>query len=320
MKHYYYSVNNQQQGPFTLDELKVKRLKKSTLVWTDGLKEWTTGDNIDELKEFVISEPPPLPVIKTIETDNVVKIKLTPHDISNENNKEPEATLVGIILLLIPIFIKLSGSFNFETEESYNQTRAFFAIGSLIIRIFGTIWVVSIANRLNRNSSGWGWFAFFFPSIALISIGLLNKLPLNINIDSTLSIDEQTSILKQKVNELISDLRFIEALSILHKIKELKSDYPMIDEEIIKCKSKIEEVKNTSNKKQEKVEPKIVLYKYETSKGKLEIEQNHNSYSDINIGKKALLNGHQAPNGKYKVDFMWYVHIENGIVTKTSII
>jgi hypothetical protein len=39
MKHYYYSFNNQQQGPFTLDELKIKRLKKSILVWTDGLEE-----------------------------------------------------------------------------------------------------------------------------------------------------------------------------------------------------------------------------------------------------------------------------------------
>ncbi|MBK9555669.1 MAG: DUF4339 domain-containing protein [Bacteroidetes bacterium] len=44
MKHYYFSDNNQQLGPFTLDELKVKRLKKSTLVWTDGLQDWTTAD------------------------------------------------------------------------------------------------------------------------------------------------------------------------------------------------------------------------------------------------------------------------------------
>jgi len=318
MKHYYYSDNNQQLGPFTLDELKGKRLKKSTLVWTDGLEEWTTADTLDELKDFVISEPPPLPSRKTNEIDNTVKIKLTAPSNSSDYIKESEATVIGILFLLSPVILKLTGVFTFESEESYNQARAFTAIASLIMRIFVTVWVVGIANRQNRNSNGWGWFAFFLPSIALIVIGLLNKLPLKIIIDSSLSTDDQITILKQKSEELKSDLRFNEALSVLIKIKELKKDYPMIEEEINNCKSKIDGIKYNTNKKQEKVKPENVIYDYETSKGKLEIEQNHNFYPDIDPGKKALLNGLQAPTGKYKLGFMWYVHIENGIVTKVS--
>lgn len=61
MKHYFYSEKDQQLGPFTLDELKTKRLKKSTLVWTEGMKDWAAADSLDELKEMAISEPPPLP-------------------------------------------------------------------------------------------------------------------------------------------------------------------------------------------------------------------------------------------------------------------
>lgn len=318
MKHYYFSDNNQQLGPFTLDELKVKRLKKSTLVWTDGLQDWITADTLDELKDFVISEPPPLPSRKTIEPDNTVKIKLTTSNTSSDYTKETEATVLGIVLLVLPIILKLLGVFTFESEESYNQGRAFIAIASLAIRIFVTVWVVGIANRQNRNSNGWGWFAFFLPSISLIVIGLLNKLPLKINLDNSLSTDEQITILKRKADELISDLRLNEALSLLIKIKELNSDYPAIEEEIENCKSKIDSIKKNRNNRQEKAKPENVLYNYETSKGKLEIEQNHNSYPDINPGKKALLNGLQAPTGKYKLGFMWYVHIENGIVTKIS--
>lgn len=109
-----------------------------------------------------------------------------------------------------------------------------------------------------------------------------------------------------------------EALSVLNKIKELNNNYPTIDEEIKNCKSKIDAIKSNINNRQEKVKPENVLYDYETSKGKLEIEQNQSSNSDINPVKKALLNGQQAPTGKYKLGFMWYVHIENGIVTKVS--
>ncbi|MBK9555670.1 MAG: hypothetical protein IPO47_07510 [Bacteroidetes bacterium] len=153
-------------------------------------------------KDFVISEPPPLPSKKTSEPDNTVKIKLTPQLFQVAVQKKAETTFLGIVLLLTPIIIKLSGAFSFETEESYNQARTFIAIASLAIRIFVTVWVVSIANRQNRNSTGWGWFAFFLPSISLIIIGLLNKLPLKINIDSSLSIDEKITILKQKATEL----------------------------------------------------------------------------------------------------------------------
>ena len=49
MRHYYYVDNDQQFGPFTVDELKSKRLKKSTLVWTDGMHGWVTADDIGEL-------------------------------------------------------------------------------------------------------------------------------------------------------------------------------------------------------------------------------------------------------------------------------
>ena len=40
IRHYFYAENEQQLGPFTVEELKSKRIKKSTLVWTDGMKNW----------------------------------------------------------------------------------------------------------------------------------------------------------------------------------------------------------------------------------------------------------------------------------------
>ena len=230
MKHYYYADKEQQFGPFTVDELKLKRLKKSTLVWTEGMQDWASANEIEELKNILISEPPPLPKRATnAPTTETIQIKQaqppttsTKYDLTYE--KETEATFFGILLLVVPIAIKISGAITFETEESYNQARAFFAIGSLILRIVVTVNLVDIASRQNRNSTGWGWFAFFLPSIALIVIGQLKKLRLKIELDGSLPTNQQVAILLDKANELFSDNRYSESIEILNKAIEIDNN------------------------------------------------------------------------------------------------
>lgn len=227
MKHYYYADNDQQLGPFTIEELRTKRLKKSTLVWTEGMQDWTTANEIEELKDILISEPPPLPkkatATPTVET---IQIKQAPIPVTSSKYdltyaKESDATFLGVILLVVPIALKLSGVFTFETEESYNIAKAFFAIVSVVIRIAVTIWVVNIASRQNRNSTSWGWFAFFLPSIALIVIGQLKKLRLQIELDGSLPANQQVAILLDKASKLFSDNRYTECVEILNKTIEI---------------------------------------------------------------------------------------------------
>ena len=66
-------------------------------------------------------------------------------------------------------------------------------------------------------------------------------------------------------------------------------------------------------------EPEVVLVSYDTDKGKVVIEQD-NSFSYPEPGKKAFISEKPAPTDKYKFGFMWYVHIENGIVTKVTML
>jgi hypothetical protein len=67
------------------------------------------------------------------------------------------------------------------------------------------------------------------------------------------------------------------------------------------------------------VEPVIVLMSHKSDKGTLEIEQTHSSYPDINPGRKAFISGKPAPDGKYRLEFMWYVHIKDGQVLKITL-
>lgn len=103
MKYYYYSENNKQFGPFTLEEIKARRLKKSTLVWTEGMTDWISSDNIEELKDIFVSEPPPLPKTKIINSNNEINYKHKPSKGSSSKmkNTNPFVIIVALIVVLL---------------------------------------------------------------------------------------------------------------------------------------------------------------------------------------------------------------------------
>ncbi len=59
MKKYFLSDGTAQQGPFTLEELQEKAITASTPIWYDGLSEWTTAGQLEELKDIIVHTPPP---------------------------------------------------------------------------------------------------------------------------------------------------------------------------------------------------------------------------------------------------------------------
>lgn len=60
MKRYFFAESDQQHGPFTLEELTAKTIRPETLVWYDGLKDWTKASELEELKHLFKATPPPL--------------------------------------------------------------------------------------------------------------------------------------------------------------------------------------------------------------------------------------------------------------------
>ena len=63
MKKYFYLINDRQFGPVTKEELKNK-IDKDTLVWYEGLREWSKAKDLDELssmlKPLILEKPQPL--------------------------------------------------------------------------------------------------------------------------------------------------------------------------------------------------------------------------------------------------------------------
>ncbi len=60
MKMYYLQDGQNNIGPFNLEELKERKITKNTSIWYEGLSDWTTAGNIEELKIILTETPPPL--------------------------------------------------------------------------------------------------------------------------------------------------------------------------------------------------------------------------------------------------------------------
>lgn len=63
---YYYATNGQQAGPVTFEQLRAlfanRTVNKDTLVWKQGMANWSAVKDVEELKSFLGgSTPPPLP-------------------------------------------------------------------------------------------------------------------------------------------------------------------------------------------------------------------------------------------------------------------
>jgi uncharacterized protein HemX len=88
MSKFHIHKDEQQQGPFTLDELRDLKITRETMVWFEGEDNWKPAVEIEELKEIFKSVPPPLHI-------NQPEI---PNPIEDKQIKEKSKSTVDISL------------------------------------------------------------------------------------------------------------------------------------------------------------------------------------------------------------------------------
>jgi hypothetical protein len=136
-------------------------------------------------------------------------------------DKETDATYTGIFLFILTIVLSLSQTFKFIDAATYKQIVTYSTIGTFLLRIVITIWVVNIAKRQNRETIGWGILAFFFPSIILIIISLQKKLIAKFNLNSNLSNLENSQNLSNRASKYLQDKKYNESIRFAEKSIEL---------------------------------------------------------------------------------------------------
>lgn len=63
-KEYFYLIEKEQKGPYTLTELKTFNISPKTLIWTEDFDSWVHAKEIDELNSLFKKTPPPPPFDK----------------------------------------------------------------------------------------------------------------------------------------------------------------------------------------------------------------------------------------------------------------
>lgn len=155
---FYIIENNQQLGPFSPEELKLKKINKNTLVWHEGLDNWTKAEHISLLKDSIKANPPPMPEYETNKQTRV------PPPFTSQ---QPEpyfgyqlasrterfiAAMIESIILFVPLFAILGNEVWDDTESEY--TLSSIISSSLFSILFGAILYPVFSGNLGHKLIG----------------------------------------------------------------------------------------------------------------------------------------------------------------------
>jgi len=117
---YFIIENNQQQGPFSIYELRDKNISSETLVWSEGMPDWTPAWKVDELRRFLYnSEQTPTPP-PYVPPTNIPHVAATPP--VQEVGKQPKRRKTGLILGGICAFLVLICVFTNPSKQTHKDT------------------------------------------------------------------------------------------------------------------------------------------------------------------------------------------------------
>lgn len=124
---YFYIENNEQKGPFNLEEIQKLSIQKDTLMWHEGLDNWTEAHNIKGFESFIFNTvPPKIPVTskeppKFQDSSSKVSQESKP-EIKKSNNLKNIILLSSIATIL---FIGIYLFVNSNTSNGYDDKNSF---------------------------------------------------------------------------------------------------------------------------------------------------------------------------------------------------
>ncbi|MFQ3576521.1 MAG: M48 family metalloprotease [Cytophagales bacterium] len=158
-QQFYIAVNGQQAGPFTIDDLKAKNIQRDTLVWTEGLDNWTKAEHIPLLKDVFRATPPPLPSAETKNTSQKVPPPLPTPTPTISNNKyfgydlarrreRLFATILESIIITVPILLLFGNDVSKTKPYSFYSIVGNAILSAILGAIFYPIWGGNLGHKI----------------------------------------------------------------------------------------------------------------------------------------------------------------------------
>ncbi len=193
-KKYYLQNSSEKQGPFSLDELRYKYLKRSDLIWFSGLENWIEAQNLPELSVLFPQDSSKIPTINLSDPKELLrqpmqysgrKIQYLPNNTiqlhtGNEiiNYRFANfgerfiARLLDVLIIIIPTMcLPLIGNWLYFALQQSGDNQQTIGQKALNIKIlsedgekvtFGQATGRFFANILNLLTLYFGYLMFFF--------------------------------------------------------------------------------------------------------------------------------------------------------------
>lgn len=124
MQAYFIHKDNQQQGPFSIEELKDQSLTRDTMVWYEGLDGWIKAEEVVELTGLFKMTPPPL-IKEMAETKNDRNTTQVANPKSGSSKTMIIFGLVAVAIICFVVYI-LQSKKQAEIERHLSRQREIF--------------------------------------------------------------------------------------------------------------------------------------------------------------------------------------------------
>lgn len=99
-KKYYLYLENEQKGPFSIEEIKNQELENDTPIWCQGMDSWKKLKDVDELKNKKENSPPPYTGFEEEKVNTLEKV---------DKKKKPFILrVIKLFAILITILVLIS--------------------------------------------------------------------------------------------------------------------------------------------------------------------------------------------------------------------
>lgn len=158
-KNYYLIENGNQVGPFSYDELKLKKLNSDSFIWYDGLDKWSKIGEIPELLFLIEKTPPPFennnnensripPIPNTTSTASKESPQISKYEVASVWERLGGYLILNIIIVIL--FFAFGGDIaDLEQSEGLALDLLYAGLGSgLINGIFYPFFSGNLGHKL----------------------------------------------------------------------------------------------------------------------------------------------------------------------------
>tara|TARA_B100000242_G_C43044406_1_gene487363 strand:+ start:1011 stop:1733 length:723 start_codon:yes stop_codon:yes gene_type:complete len=144
-REYFISAGDSQEGPFSFDILKRKKIKTNTNVWYDGLDDWTEANSIIELKSLFLRDAFKNNINSNYDVENR-------HNYNKNNQVDISSEEDWYLCILFCFFLGVFGAHRFYTGKKDSGIIMLFTAGGLYI--WWLIDLITILSGNFKNSKG----------------------------------------------------------------------------------------------------------------------------------------------------------------------